>query len=648
MKKKYLSLIFGLTLSAVVATGIIIASHGSEKEADSETYMYTMTLDKDNQIQFVQSINSDNYSIGKFSTDRGTEIELAYSMFMDIDPSDDFVKMEEDEYFELVNPLNGLIKMEYVADGDATIEYGYNRKIDFPFNNSIVDTRGNVHTIEFTHTYETYGVPPCFFRITSKYGHTLTIHSIKLYYTCVHSPDPSIPVGTWDYESNGYGLTLTGFHIDSDKIPADHALTVPYMINGEMVTQINEGVLSNVPWLDHIVIPFVGENMLLNKEGFSYNFASIFGKNSAHNKYQPIQQYEGTTVNIWYVPKSLNKVTIAGGNIDYESTGVLYHYIPAYGFYGCGPLLRTINITGEIEEVSEFAFTNCSTMKEIILPSTTQKINRGAFTGCNKLFIRTLSKSLDMNDEANPNYRPISIGYKESFIKDGIYYDICTKESDEEYLNVTKIENTIDVLDIPASVEHNGKSYNVKRIANRAFEDQVNLRVVHFGNDLELIGNYILQNCYRASVYIAENPTSHPEKYSAHWSGNLGGEVYLNFMNFNNAGLHYVQASDARFVFGSDGELSDHLDIDVKGFDDVIFPYHAFDDDVRIYKLSFNKYAYFKPYSFANCIHLSEVNFDGTMAEFEQFKLEGHIGFNSFIEIGTNQAHCSDGWVSLD
>lgn len=648
MKKKYLSLIFGLTLSAVVATGIIIASHGSEKEADSETYMYTMTLDKDNQIQFVQSFNTDNYSIGKFSTDRGTEIELAYSMFIDIDPSDDFVKMEKDEYFELMNPLNGLIKMEYVADGDATIEYGYNRKIDYPFNDSIVDSRGNVHTIEFTHTYETYGVPPCYFRITSTYGHTLTIHSIKLYYTCVHSPDPSIPVGTWDYESNGYGLTLTGFHIDSDKIPADHALTVPYMINGEMVTQINEGVLSNVPWLDHIVIPFVGENMLLNKEGFSYNFASIFGKNSAHNKYQPIQQYEGATVNIWYVPKSLNKVTIAGGNIDFESTGLLYHYIPAYGFYGCGPLLRTINITGEIEEISQFAFTNCSTMKEIILPESMQKVNKGAFTGCNKLLIRTLSKELDMNDEANPNFRPYSIGYKETFIEDGIYYDVCTNSSDQNYLNVIGISKDLTVVNIPSSVEHEGVTYNVRRIANRAFEDQTQLRAIHFNDDIDLVGSYLFQNCYRASVYISENPTSRPEKYPTHWKSGLGGEVYLNFIEYHDNLLHYYEATDAKYIFDSEGSLSDELHVDVNFFNDAIFAYYAFDGDVRVHSLKFNKYTYFKPYSFANCIHLSEIEFNGTMDEFIEFKAEGRIGFNSFINCATSTAHCSDGYVALD
>lgn len=655
MKKRYLSLILGLLAAAVMTVGVIFVGN-KEKVVNSEPYLYSMLLNKDNQIQSLNT-NSENYDIGVVKTKQGTDIQVAYSVFIDIDPSDAFVKMTKDEYIEIRAPLNGLVEVQYEIDGSLEIDLGYDLSGDYVGHTVLTSTEGHLHTEKLIEDMGDYGVPPCTFKMTYTGGSTLTIKSMKFIYTCTVYPNPTKQVGTWVWEKDGQVANITGFSIESEDIPSNRALIVPkaFYDGGQRydVAKIAEGTLANVPWLDHIVLPFVGESYLLDQENVSYNFASIFGKNGAHNKYQPIQQYEGDKVNIWYVPKSLNKVTIAGGNIRFDPEdplSSLRKYVPAYSFYGCASLLRTINITGDIQEFGEYSFTNCSAMKEIILPLSTIKINVGTFTGCNKVFIRCLANDVETVDGFNPNNRPISFGYSETFLDDGIYYDVCEEVNTKvQYLNVVGLSNDKEVVNIPSSVDHDGETYPVKRIANRAFENQTQVRAVHINNDIELVGNYVFQNCYRASVYLAENPTSRPNKYLPYWSEGLGGEVYLNYISYNDTDLHYYECSDARYVFGSEGSLSDELHIDVSDYHNtLIFPYYAFEGDVRVYEVTFGKDHYLKPYSFANCIHLAAVNFDGTMEEFEQFKADGKIGFNSFINIATTQAKCSDGYVSLD
>lgn len=651
MEKKFIPILAGVIAVTTLSAAILLTPY-YHSGVNSETYKHIMNLDKNNQIQYVNSSNTDNYSIGTTKTNEGTDIRFAYSMNMMINPSDDFVVMSEDEYFELDIPMNGLLEMEYVIDGSLTIEIGY-RQREYIQSIPLTSTEGYVHSFKFTEWVDGYGIPPCYFKISCDDAH-VNVHSLKLYYTCVASPDPTEYDGEWETEYNsdlGSSLTITGYHIDQDRIPESRALIIPSTINGEFVTRINEGVFSNVPWVEHVILPFVGECQFLEQEGCSYNFASIFGKNSAHNKYQPIQQYEGTTVNIWYVPKSLHKITITGGNLVRDPYQLTYHYIPSYGFYGCGSLLKSINVIGDIEEISSYAFTNCSTMQEIVLPETMQKVCEGAFTGCNHLLIRSLSTSLDMPDEANPNNRPYSLGYKETFKEDDVTYDLCTKENGDEYLNLISVDSKVKILNIPSSVIHDGKTYNVRRVANRAFEDKTDLRAVNFNSDLELVGHNLFQNAYKASAYMKEDPTKLTDKYLSNWNNGLC-EFYVDIDAYeSDEQVYYYKTSLSIYFVDVNAAQSDRVTLDLVDYGysyDTVLPHHAFDGDARIKKVIFPNNIVFKPYSFANCHNLEEIEYDGTMDEFVQLKNDGRLGFNSFVNTKINQIKCSDGWVSID
>ena len=649
------------TLSFLVANAIAVSSiylASANLKVDSAPYLYTLDLNKDNQItKFENSTpnKSKNTDTGFVKTSLGNEIKLTYTMESDIAPYDSFIEMGYEDYFEFDVPLNGLAKMEYRTNQNMKIEAGYT-KDNYIFSDTVGSTGFNTRVFSFSDMASAYGVSPCYLKLTSGVSESsenrLVIKHLKLYYTCDVSPDPTEEVGIWSYEDNtdvASSITITGFSIDQDKIPANKGLYIPQEIDGKTVTRINEGVLNNVPWLERITIPFVGECRYMDREGFSYNFASIFGKNDAHNKYRPFQQYEGDKINVWYIPKSLTSISVTRGNQDKDGS-IYRYYLPSYSFYGCDNNITEVNLDGRIDEICPFAFTNSATLDEVILPSSVESVGAGTFNGCNSLSIICLSTKLTISDEANPQYRPVSYGYQGTIVTEGLIFDICTTYTNDTYLNVVGLESNTTILNIPALVSYEHEYYQVKRIANRAFENEYNLKAISISEEIEMVGHYAFLNCYKASAYLKSDPAELPQKYLSDWDKGLGG-VYTGLAFYSDSTDYvYYKTSDSYYIVDMKGNYGQQLIVDLSSYEDlnVVFPHHAFDGDVRIFKVIIPKNTIFKPYSFANCIHLERVEYEGTMDEFNALKKAGHLGYNSFLNTSIIQVKCYDGWVSID
>ncbi len=67
--------------------------------------------------------------------------------------------------------------------------------------------------------------------------------------------------------------------------------------------------------------------------------------------------------------------------------------ISALAFSGCATL-ESIDIPGSVEYIGEYAFENCSSLKQITLPDKITKISAGMFTGCSSLEAVKLPVSL--------------------------------------------------------------------------------------------------------------------------------------------------------------------------------------------------------------------------------------------------------------
>lgn len=676
MKRKHIIILS--SLSALLIAGV--ASFALIKKANllpvsSKNTVYTMTLDKNNKMkdQSHYTNGERNGMLATVKTDIGTIVNVDYSYFEAIYGGEDFTTFQTNDYVAFTDPINGLIKMEYEiaceSENQMVIEAGYSpNSLIYQEAIRFGGEAGNLKgTISFIDMASEYGISPCYFKIAAKAltpeqeGETYyySITSLKVYYTCAMSPDPTKPTGDWTYvENDDYfdmttekkSITLTSFTL-SGGVPYDKTLVVPSIYEGHKVTRVVEGLLNNVGWLEKVVVPFVGEAYDINKskEGVdpavacTYNFGFIFGKNSAHAQYVAMQQYEGTTANVWYVPKNLKHVIVNIGNDDAISPET-YHVIPAYGFYGLISSIKTIEICNNVGQLNEYSFTNSKLLTELVLPESVESILDNSFMGCSRLMIRALNPSLVISDNANPGYRPYSVGYVDTIRVESIDYDICVDADGEEYVNILG-SNDFEVLTIPKVMTYQEKSYEVRRIANRAFEDHVNLKEVMMRDcsNIELVGHYAFHNCYKANIYLEANVTARPDIYLSNWNEGVGGTFDRYERSSVSDHVRYHELATANVIYEIDEQI-DRLDLITTSFKDkkLIFPAFALENNNVLNQIALPKNTVLSKYAFANCSSLNSVIYEGTKAEWEQWVRDGNVGPNVFLGTSVTSIECSD------
>jgi hypothetical protein len=121
------------------------------------------------------------------------------------------------------------------------------------------------------------------------------------------------------------------------------------------VTSIGSSAFSGCSNLTSITIPFVGT--ILNG---STHFGSIFGASIATGQNS-------------FIPTSLKTVIITGGNI-----------IPNNAFSGCSNI-TSITIPTSVMSIGQSAFQGCSSLTDINIPNSVTSIGNSAFSGCSSL-----------------------------------------------------------------------------------------------------------------------------------------------------------------------------------------------------------------------------------------------------------------------
>jgi len=127
--------------------------------------------------------------------------------------------------------------------------------------------------------------------------------------------------------------------------------------------------------LEEISIPFVGNSKDTSNiaRGYDY-FGILFWKsyNTASSSYR-------TDCNKSYVPSSLKKVTITGGEIiDYAFNGCVY--------------ITDITISGSVTKIGSVAFDGCLSLKSISISASVKEIGPKAFRDCSALSSVTFEK----------------------------------------------------------------------------------------------------------------------------------------------------------------------------------------------------------------------------------------------------------------
>ena len=260
-----------------------------------------------------------------------------------------------------------------------------------------------------------------------KYGFiipTITIAAVNLgyEYTCWNSDgifmtnDNIIPSFMVDKNIN-YIATCTvknemaNFNFTSTettcKITGIKNKMITEIIVPDYVTTINQGAFSGCSTLVSLTIPFVGGSKNPTSQFDHYPFGYIFGT-SDYTGGMATQQFgydiREKISETYYIPQSLRKVTVTGGNILYKAfyncSSLTEITIPncvtsigEQAFQNCGGLTE-ITIPDTVTIIGSYAFFNCSGLTNITIGNNVTKINGQAFAGCSNLMSVTIPNSI--------------------------------------------------------------------------------------------------------------------------------------------------------------------------------------------------------------------------------------------------------------
>ena len=160
------------------------------------------------------------------------------------------------------------------------------------------------------------------------------------------------------------------------------SITIP-----DSVTSIGYGVFPGCSSLQSITIPFVGNRAgITSGDTDQYPFGYIFGTSSYTGGTATGQSYydsstSSTTYTTYYIPSTLKSVTVTGG------------YIPYGAFSNCSSL-TSITIPTSVTSIGRSAFSGCISLTSITIPDSVTSIEYSAFAGCISLTSITIPDSV--------------------------------------------------------------------------------------------------------------------------------------------------------------------------------------------------------------------------------------------------------------
>ena len=175
-------------------------------------------------------------------------------------------------------------------------------------------------------------------------------------------------------------------------------VTIPDSVN-----TIGGFAFSGCGGLQSMTLPFIGGSATAESASETTLLGYIFGTTDFDGSVARTQNYASNGAKTYYIPNSLKKVVVTGGNL-YGAFSNCYMLkeiilpdtitgIGAYSFEGCSSL-DSILIPASVTSIGDYAFSRCSGLSEIIIPEAVTSIGNYAFNSCSGLSSITVPQNV--------------------------------------------------------------------------------------------------------------------------------------------------------------------------------------------------------------------------------------------------------------
>ncbi|MGN0812311.1 MAG: leucine-rich repeat protein [Candidatus Coproplasma sp.] len=492
-------------------TYYLLTTSSNNVSAGTVTNYNNYKVTAGNEVTITASTNIGYTFVGWYNGETMLTNELSYTFAM---PAENVTYTAEWTYFTLTTSSNNT--------SAGTVTSYINKMITAEQEVTVLATSNNILGYVFLGWYNGNLL------LTNDFSYTFAMPAENVTYTA-----------KWRIDENLSKLNFTST-MNTCNISGIKDKTATEIIVPDYVTSISEGAFSGCSNLESITLPFVGGSVKTESDNYQYPLGYIFGMTSYDGGTETKQYYFGdnlssATNDTYYIPTSLESVTITGGNILRGA------------FYGCSGLM-SVTIPDNVTSIGSCAFYGCSSLMSVTIPDSVTSIGFYAFYACGSL------TSINIPDSVT------SIG-EDAFSNTAYYKDTSNWEDNVLYIGKHLIKANSSI-----SGEYAIKDGTLT-IADMAFDYSYHLKNIEIPNSVIYIGNKAFYGCF--SLIEVKNLSSLTITTGSINNGYVG--CYAKNVYTDTKGESYLSTDENGYIIYDDG--SDKILVSYDGTDtDLTLP----------------------------------------------------------------------------